>query len=340
LKIIVDAMGGDNAPKEVVKGALQIRSDEGIEIVLVGRGEAILTCLEEEGIKSLPKGIEIEYASEVVTMEDDPAMAVRVKKDSSMAVALRLLRDGAGDAIVSAGNTGALLSGATLIVKRIKGIRRAALAPLLPTNNGGCLLIDCGANTECTPEYLVQFALMGSSYISNLLKKNEPSVALLNIGGESTKGTQLQKDAYKLLMDLKESDQINFIGNIEARDVLSGAADVVVCDGFSGNILLKAIEGTASFMISGIKGIFLQNTFTKIAAAIVAKPLKDFKKRLDYNEVGGTIFLGVCKPVIKAHGSSSATAFANAIRQAALIARTGIIEDIQDKMWDIKSGEE
>ncbi len=340
MKIIVDAMGGDNAPMEVVKGVLQLRSEEGIDVVLVGRGEEILTCLEEQGVKTLPKGIEIEYASEVVDMEDDPSAAFRTKKDSSMAVALRLLRDGMGDAIVSAGSTGALLSGATLIVKRIKGIRRAALAPLLPTNNGGCLLIDCGANAECTPEYLVQFALMGSSYVSNLLNKPGPSVALLNIGTEPGKGTQLQKDAYNLLTELKEADRINFIGNIEARDVLSGAADVVVCDGFSGNILLKAIEGTASFMIGEIKGIFMRNTLTKLAAAIVSKPIRAFKKRLDYNEIGGTVFLGVSKPVIKAHGSSKAAAFANAIRQAALIARTGIIEDIQDKMWDIKSGEE
>lgn len=340
MKIIVDAMGGDNAPAEVVKGVLQLHADEGIEVVLVGRGEEILSCLEELGHKTLPKGIEIEHATEVIKMDDDPAAAVRSKKDSSMAVALRLLKDGAGDAFVSAGNTGALLSGATLIVKRIKGIRRAALAPILPTNNGGCLLIDAGANAECAPEYLVQFALMGSSYVSNLLKKPGPTVALLNIGSEPGKGTQLQRDAYQLLTELKENDRINFIGNIEARDVLSGAADVVVCDGYSGNILLKAIEGTASFMIGEIKGIFLRSALTKLAAAIVAKPLKDFRKKLDYNEIGGTVFLGVTKPVIKAHGSSKATAFANAIRQAALIARTGIIEDIQDKMWDINSGEE
>ena len=171
MKIIVDAMGGDNAPKEVVKGALKVVGENGIEIVLVGRGEEILTCLEDQGIKTLPKGIEIAYASEVVDMDDDPATAVRTKKDSSMAVALRMLKDGEGEALVSAGNTGALLSGATLIVKRIKGIRRAALAPLLPTDNGGCLLIDCGANAECTPEYLVQFACMGSCYVTNLLKK-------------------------------------------------------------------------------------------------------------------------------------------------------------------------
>ncbi len=340
MKIIVDAMGGDNAPSEVVKGALKVAGEDGIEIILVGRGEKILTCLEEQGKKTLPQGIEIAYASEVVDMEDDPSTAVRNKKDSSMAVALRMLRDGEGDAFVSAGNTGALLSGATLVVKRIKGIRRAALAPILPTENGGCLLIDCGANAECTPEYLVQFAFMGSSYVANLLNKPSPSVALLNIGAEPGKGTELQRQAYKLLNELKEQERINFIGNIEARDVLFGLADVVVCDGYSGNILLKAIEGTASFILGGLKEIFLRNAMTNLAAAIVKKPLRDFKKRLDYTEVGGTVFLGVSKPVIKAHGSSNANAFANAIRQAALIVKTGIIEDIQDNLWDIDAGEE
>lgn len=340
MKVIVDAMGGDNAPEEAVRGALIAAGDQDVEIILVGKGEEILTCLEEQGIKSLPKGIEIAYASEIIEMEDDPATAVRSKKDSSMSVALRLLKEGTGDAMVSAGSTGALLAGATLVVKRIKGIRRAALAPLLPTGDGGCLLIDCGANAECTPEYLVQFAFMGSSYVSNLLNKPGPRVALLNIGTEPGKGAELQKETYKILMEQKDKDRINFIGNIEARDVLNGAADVVVCDGFSGNILLKSIEGTAMYLVGGIKEIMLKNMMTKIAAAILKKPLKTFLKKLDYTEVGGTLFLGVSKPVIKAHGSSNANAFANAIRQAALIARTGIIEDIQDKMWDMKTGEE
>jgi len=340
LKIIVDAMGGDLAPREAVLGAVRAAREQKVEIILVGRGEEILACMEEWGIKTLPKGIEIAYASEVIDMEDDPSNIIRVKKDSSMAVALGLLRDGKGDALVSAGSTGALLSGATLLVKRIKGIRRAALAPLLPTDNGGCLLIDCGANAECTPEYLLQFAYMGSCYVTNVLNKPGPRVGLLNIGTEPGKGGELQKETFRLLSEQKDKERINFIGNIEARDVLAGVADVVVCDGFTGNILLKAIEGTAIFLIDGVKGIFLKNALTKLAAAIVKKPLRQFKKRLDYTEVGGTLFLGVAKPVIKAHGSSNANAFFNAIRQAAQIASTGIIEDIQDKMWDIKTGEE
>ena len=340
MKIIVDAMGGDNAPQEVIKGALKAAAEQKVEVTLVGRGEEILNCLSEQGVKTLPEGIEIAYASDVIEMEDDPATAVRSKKDSSMAVALNLLKEGKGDALVSAGSTGALLSGATLLVKRIKGVRRAALAPLLPTPNGGCLLIDCGANAECSPEYLLQFAFMGSCYVTNLLKKPEPRVGLLNIGTESSKGTELQKETFRLLTEQKEREKINFIGNIEARDIFSGAADVVVCDGFSGNILLKTIEGTASFMLKGLKGIFLKNAMTKLAAAMVKGQMRAFKKELDYTEVGGTMFLGVTKPVIKAHGSSNANAFANAIRQAAEIAGTGIIEDIQDKMWDMKTGEE
>ncbi|NLL45394.1 MAG: phosphate acyltransferase PlsX [Clostridiales bacterium] len=340
MKVIVDAMGGDFAPREAVLGAIWAAREHKIEITLVGRGEEILACLEEWGIKSLPKGIEIAYASEVVDMEDDPSTVIRTKKDSSMSVALNLLKEGKGDALVSAGSTGALLSGATLIVKRIRGVRRAALAPLLPTNNGGCLLIDCGANVECTPEYLLQFAYMGSCYVANVLKKPGPRVGLLNIGSEPGKGGELQREAYRLLSEQKEKDRLNFIGNIEARDVLEGVADVVVCDGFTGNILLKSIEGTAKFIVDGFKDIFLQSVLTKLAAAIIKNPVREFKKRLDYTEVGGTLFLGVSKPVIKAHGSSNANAFANAIRQAAQIASAGIIEDIQDKMWDIKTGEE
>jgi phosphate acyltransferase len=339
MKVIIDAMGGDHAPKEAVRGAIRAAA-EGIEIILVGRGEEILACFEKEGLNPLPKGVEIKHAAEVIEMEDDPTTVIRHKRDSSMTVGLGLLHDGVGDAFVSAGSTGALLSGATLIVKRIKGIRRAALAPLLPTGDGGCLLIDCGANAECTPEYLLQFAQMGSCYASNVLKKPDPRVGLLNIGTEESKGTELQKEAYRLLGKAKEQELINFIGNIEARDVLTGSADVIVCDGFSGNILLKAIEGTAIFVMSGIKGIFMTNALTKLAALLLSKKLKEFKKGLDYTEIGGTMLLGVSRPVIKAHGSSNATAFYNAIRQAAEISDAGIIEDIQEKLQDIKESAE
>lgn len=226
MKIIVDAMGGDNAPAEIVKGALLAQKEFGVDILLVGRTEEILKSMEEAGITGLPKGIEITNASDVISNEDDPAVAVRYKKDASISVALRLLKEGTGDAMVSAGSTGALLSGATLVVKRIRGIRRAALAPALPTAGGDMILIDCGANCECTPEHLLQFAFMGSYYAKLMLGKEKPRVALLNIGTEPTKGRDLQKETYALLQEAGEKGGIHFIGNIEGREAMEGGCDV------------------------------------------------------------------------------------------------------------------
>ena len=316
MKIIVDAMGGDNAPLEIVKGALLALEELKTEILLVGSTEAILRCLQELGHNTLPAGLEVVNASEVVTMEDDPARAVRDKKDSSMAVMLYKLRDGEGGAAVSAGSTGALLSGATLVVKRVRGIRRAALAPILPTRDGGCVLIDCGANVECSAEYLLQFAWMGSVLAGSALGKKDPRVGLLNIGAEETKGGPLQKETFALLTGEREAGRLNFIGNVEARDVFSGACDVLVTDGFTGNVLLKAVEGTALYMSGGLKQVFLKNGLSKLAALLVKGGLREFKKSLDYSEVGGTVFLGIRKPVVKAHGSCSAWALCSAIRQA------------------------
>ncbi|MDR0491982.1 MAG: phosphate acyltransferase PlsX, partial [Oscillospiraceae bacterium] len=237
MRIIIDAMGGDNAPGDIVKGALGAVLEHGVDIALVGRGEDILRSLESLGQKELPRGVEIVNASEIIGMEDDPANAVRVKKDASLTVALNLLRDGQGDALVSAGSTGAILSGATLIVKRVRGIRRAALAPLVPNKNGGgFVIIDSGANTECTAEYLLQFAFMGSFYAEDILKVTRPRVGLLNNGTERTKGTQLQFDAYGLLEKAGHDGDINYVGNIEAKEAMLGACDVLVCDGFSGNV--------------------------------------------------------------------------------------------------------
>lgn len=320
MKIIVDAMGGDHAPKEAVKGALMAVEELQAEILLVGDTEAILRCVQELGHQNLPKGLEIANASEVVTMEDDPARAVRDKKDSSMSVMLYKLRDGEGDAAVSAGSTGALLSGATLVVKRIRGVRRAALAPVLPSASGGCVLIDCGANAECSPEYLQQFAYMGAVFASGYLGKKDPRIGLLNIGAEETKGTALQKDTYALLTADREAGRLNFIGNVEARDALNDACDVLVADGFSGNVLLKSIEGTALYMSTGLKKVFYKSAVSKLAALLVKGGLKEFKKSMDYSEVGGTVFLGINKPVVKAHGSSDARAFCSAIRQAMKLA--------------------
>ena len=317
MKIILDAMGGDHAPLAPVMGALQAAKDFDAQIVLVGRGEEILSVLREQGVDSLPKGIEVVHTPGVVDIHSDPTTAVRKQKDSSMMVGLKMLADGEGDAFISAGSTGALLSGATLIVKRVKGIRRAAMGPVMPNKAGGkTVILDCGANAECTAEFLLQFGVVGSLYAKKYLGVENPKVGLLNIGAEETKGTDLQKEAFALLQQAGQKGIINFVGNTEARDVPLGAVDVVVCDGFAGNVLLKSIEGTAMFMGSLMSKMFKKNLFSKLAAALVMKDIKAFKKLLDYREIGGTQFLGICKPVIKAHGSSDALAFRNAVRQA------------------------
>ena len=317
MRIILDAMGGDNAPQAPVIGALQAAKDFGAQITLVGRGEEILSVLRSQGYNDLPEGMEIAHADEVVDMHDDPATVVRKRKNSSMMIGLKMLSDGLGDAFVSAGSTGALLTGATLLVKRVKGIRRAAMGPTMPNKTGGkTVILDCGANAECTPEFLLQFGLVGSIYAKKCLGVENPKIGLLNIGTEDSKGTPLQKEAYALLKEAGDKGIINFVGNTEARDVPLGAVDVVVCDGFAGNVLLKSIEGTAMFMGSLVSKMFKKNFLSKLSAALVMKDIKAFKKMLDYREIGGTPFLGIRKPVIKAHGSSDALAFRNAVHQA------------------------
>lgn len=328
MKIIVDAMGGDNAPFEIVKGSVEAVRELGVDIILTGKVEEILKCIEKMGLSELPRGIEIANATEVVEMDDDPAMICRRKSDSSMTVALNMLKAGQGDAVVSAGSTGALLSGATLIVKRIKGIRRAALAPILPAGDNRVMIIDCGANVECTSEYLTQFAIMGSSYFEYAMKIKSPRVGLLNNGTERTKGTSLQTETYEKLEALANDGKLNFIGNIEAKEVMKGACDVVVCDGYSGNILLKSIEGTASFVMSQMKQVMYKNVFTKIAALLMKKELYGLKDRLSVEKVGGTILLGISKPVIKAHGSSNAEAVKFAIAQTKAAAESDMIEAV------------
>lgn len=332
MKIIVDAMGGDNAPQAPVMGAIQANKEYGVGITLVGRGEDILKVLEENGIRELPAGVEIAHASEVVEICDNPATAFREKKDSSLTVGLNLLKAGEGDAFVSAGSTGALLGAATLLIKRIRGIRRAALAPVVPTGNGGAVLIDAGANVKCPPEYLIQFAYMGSYYAEHVLGRPQPKVGLLNIGVEPSKGTELQTTVYPLLKQAGGEGRICFVGNIEAREAVEGAVDVIVADGYSGNIFLKTMEGTGLFLAKEIKGIFVKNLMTKLAAALVSDGLKKFKKLMSSSEVGGTALLGISKPVIKAHGSSDAYAIKNAIRQANQFASSGIIGNISDNI--------
>ena len=324
MKIIVDAMGGDNAPACNVKGALDAVKELGVEVVLVGRGEDILKCLKENGVSDLPAGVEIAHADQVVEMCDNPATAFKEKKDSSLTVGLNMLKEGRGDAFVSAGSTGALLSAATLLVKRIKGIRRAAMAPVVPTGKGGAVLVDCGATAECTPEYLLQFAYLGNFYAQRVLGVATPRVGLLNIGAEDSKGTDLQKQTLALLRAADARGDLHFIGNIEAKDAIKGGCDVIVTDGFSGNVMLKSIEGVGSFAGSALKGMFKKNLLTKLAALLVMPGLNAFKARLDPNKVGGTAFIGISKPVIKAHGGSNAEAIENAVGQAIQVAESGI----------------
>lgn len=332
MKVIVDAMGGDNAPVCNVRGALDAIKEYGVEIILVGRGEDILSTLAKEGVGDLPAGLEIAHANQVVEMSDNPATAFKEKKDSSLTVGLNLLKNGGGDAFVSAGSTGALLSAATLLVHRIRGIRRAAMAPVVPTGNGGAVLIDCGATAEGTPEYLLQFAFMGSYYAEHVLGRPEPRVGLLNIGTEPSKGTDLQRHTHALLTRAGEEGRIHFVGNVEAREAVEGAVDVIVSDGYSGNIFLKTMEGTGLFLARKMKAMFMKNTRSKLAAMLVADGIRDFKKTLDPGEVGGTALVGISRPVIKAHGSSDAFAIKNAIRQAGVFANSGLIEDITENI--------
>ena len=337
MRIIIDAMGGDNAPEEIVKGAVRAKRELGVDVTLVGIEERVRECLAAEGCDD----IDVVNATEIVTMEDDPSTAIRRKKDSSMAVALNLLRDGAGDAVVSAGSTGALLTGATLTVKRIRGIRRAALAPVLPAGEHGVMLIDCGANVECTAEYLLQFAFMGSFYARKLMGCEAPRVGLLNVGTEDTKGGTLQHQAFALLKKAGDEGRINFVGNVEGTDVFAGKAEVVVTDGFTGNVLLKTTEGVIKFMMGALKGVFYKSTVNKLAAAVLKSDLKEMKKSMDVNEVGGTALIGISKPVVKAHGSSNAASIFAAVRQAIAFAGSGLISDINANIEYMKiKGEE
>ena len=342
MKIIVDAMGGDNAPQAPVLGALDAVKKFGAQVVLVGRGDEILNVLKGKGISDLPEGVEIAHADDVVDMHDDPAAVVHKRKNSSMIVGLRLLADGQGDAFLSAGSTGALLTGATLIVKRVKGMRRAAMCPAMPNKAGGkTLIVDCGANAECTPEFLLQFGLVGSLYAQKNFGLEAPRVGLLNIGTEDSKGTPLQKEAYGLLKDAAEQGLLNFIGNVEAREVLHGGVDVVVCDGFSGNVLLKSIEGTAMFMGSLMKHKIFKRNFFSMLGYLLCKPgVKEVVGMMDYREVGGTQFLGIRKPVIKAHGSSDELAFCNGIRQAMAAASQDFTAQLEQSLKTLAPKEE
>lgn len=328
MKIIVDAFGGDNAPLEIIKGCEMAVSEYGVEIILTGDTDVIKKCAADNGISL--KGMEIVHAPDVLGMDEHPNELMRSKKNSSMAVAFRLLAEGKGDAMVGAGSTGALLMGATLIVKRLKGIKRPALAPVMPCKGGKFMLIDCGANADCRPEMLVQFAKMGSVYMENVLGVKNPRVGLINIGTEETKGDELRIDTFGLLKDCG----LNFVGNAEARDIPFGVCDVAVADGFTGNIVLKMFEGVASFVSKQFKDVFYKSLKNKLAAGVLKSDLDEMKKSLDYNEYGGAPFLGVRKPVFKAHGSSEALTFKNAIGQTVSFVEANVIDKITSQLED------
>ena len=328
VKIIVDAMGGDNAPQEIVKGAVSAaKARPGLEIVLVGREKEVRAAAEQCG--GLLGTVSVVNASEVIGMHDDPATAFKTKKDSSITVGLNLVKAGEGDAFVSAGSTGALLSAGTLLIKRVRGIRRAAMAPVVPNAGNGMVLVDCGANADCTPEYLMQFAYLGSFYASRALGLERPKVGLLNIGSEDSKGDALRLQTYPLLKEAGEAGHLNFVGNVEAKEAIKGGCDVLVADGFSGNVMLKTIEGVGSFMGRELKGMFLQSVKTKVAALLVKQGLAAFKDKLNPDTIGGTPFLGLQKPVIKAHGGSNARAIENAIYQAEKAAKADLAREIE-----------
>ncbi len=333
MKIIIDAMGGDNAPLEILKGCALAHKEYDIQFVLVGNEQIIKDVIASEQLEL--GEYEIVHTDEVISMDYEPTRVIKDKKESSLGKAFQILRQGGGDAVVSAGSTGAVLVGATMTVGRIRGIKRPALATVLPGDSGPSMLLDCGANVECRPEMLHQFALMGSIYMNKIQGVDKPRVMLANVGTEDSKGGPLQKETFELL----KGSELNFCGNIEGRDILSGIADVVVADGFSGNLILKTCEGVAGMMYANLKQVFKKNFISKLAATMVMSGLKEFKKKMDYTEYGGAPLMGIAKPVIKAHGSSNAVAFKNALRQAMEYHNNNVVEAIQTSISALKEGE-
>lgn len=322
MKIVVDAFGGDNAPLEIIKGAAMAEKELGVDIILTGDTEIINKCIADNGI--VFKNLEIVHTTDVISMHDEPTSLLKAHKDSSMAEAFRILADGRADAFVSAGSTGAVVVGGTLIVKRIKGIKRPALGSMIPSPDSSYFLMDMGANAECRPEMLAQFGVMASVYLEKVEGRENPTIGLLNIGTEDSKGGELQKEAYKLLGEAP----INFVGNVESREMPKGVVDGVVTDGFTGNIALKLIEGTTITLFKMLKKVFYKNIITKLATLLLKDGIMGLKQKMDASEVGGAPLLGVAKPVIKAHGSSDAVAIKNAIRQAKIFAEKDVIGTI------------
>jgi len=327
LKIIVDAMGGDNAPHDIVKGCLDaVKEQEGFNILLLGDGSEIDKILKENRFSS--GRIDVQHTTEVITNDDIPTKSIKVKKDSSMVVGFNMLKENKGDVFISAGNTGALMTGATFILGRIEGIDRPALAPVIPTKKGGALLIDAGFNTVCKPLNYLQFGIMGSVYMREIFKISNPKIGLINVGAEERKGSEIIRQAYNLL----SASGLNFIGNIEGREIPEGEVDVAVCDGFVGNVLLKFLEGVGSFIFDGLKDVYYKNFISKLASLLVKGELRKFKKRLDYEEYGGVPVLGINGTVFKCHGNSNAKSFKNALIKAYYFAKTAIMEQIKQEI--------
>jgi len=325
LLILVDAMGGDNAPHEIVYGCMDaINENSGFDILLVGDKDKINSILKEKNFSS--DRLDIYHTTEAITNEDSPVKAIKRKKDSSIVVSLEMIKDRKADVFLSAGNTGALMAGSKIILGMLDGVDRPALMSFLPTSKGLAVIVDAGANTMCKPINLLQFGVMGSLYISEVFGVKNPRVGIVNVGTEENKGNDLVKSAYTLL----KQANINFIGNIEGRQVLDGDADVLVCDGFVGNVLIKTLEGAAEYLFGSIKDIFKKSMFTKVSALMVKKELMKFKKHMDYTEYGGVPLLGVNGKVMKAHGSSNAKAIKNAVIRAKSYVRSNVLEQIRE----------
>ena len=332
MKIVVDGFGGDHAPLAVLEGCAMAVKAYGVEILLTGDQQKLEQIAREKGISL--DGIQIVHAPDVIEMHDDPVSLLKAKSQSSMAVAFQLLKEGKGDAFVSAGSTGAIVVGANFIIKRIKGIKRAGLATVIPTASGCYLLMDAGANLDCKPETLTHFGIMGSIYMQKVMKVASPRVGLVNVGTEDTKGGELQLGAYTMM----QQAPIHFTGNVEARELPKGGVDVAVADGFTGNIILKLTEGMGSLMSTKLKEIF-SGTVGKLAGALVLSKIKALKASMDYTEYGGAPLLGAARPVIKAHGSSNAKAIMNAIRQARDYVQGGVTGEIEKALQSMKQEE-
>lgn len=329
MKIIVDAFGGDNAPGQIILGCAQAMDELGIDIILTGDRAKIEASAKELGIADKVGKMEIIDCGDVLTMEDEPTAVIKEKTESSMAVGLRALAEGRGDAFASAGNSGALVVGSTMIVKRIRHAKRVSFAPILPKDNGFFMLNDGGANVDCRPEMLLQFGLMGSAYMKKVMGVANPRVGLANVGTESHKGDDLRREAYALLSNCKE---INFVGNVEAREIPYDACDVVVTDGFTGNMLLKMYEGVAMLVLGKVKGVLSSGVKNKLAAAMVYGDLKGLKKQMDYNEYGGAPIMGAAKPVFKIHGSAKAATVKNALRLTKNYVESGFVEEVANAL--------